>query len=106
VSYHDLKRLGNDWLEVTQSRASNFLVRTLQYDLVYGTELMNTGTAERLVGLLFAYFDCNVRCFCNTEGMPGPEPFVFRPIEGSNIDAGIVCVSERYIAIVWIGDNS
>lgn len=103
VKKQGLHPLGKAWREVSLKTAREILRRVLCYDMAYNGKQMSNYRADTLIKRFLSLTDVPRRYFTN--GMFEPDYGGWKPLTDATFDTGILCVSEKRLALLWVEDE-
>ncbi len=110
VGSFEFKGLSDGWIQVSIQSAKVIVREVLLKDLAYRVTMMSEDEAALLTDRFFALFDGPVRCFTNgnlvvQDADPTEVPGSWNPITEATFDAGVVCLGNSRIGILWVEDE-
>ena len=112
VQAHGFRGLGTGWLAISATDAHEIATSLLHRDLAHCAEIMPfdvaSGLAERFFDLApepHAYFTNGDWDFSSAAERAPATLTGWDPISDSTFDAGIVCVGDGTVALLWVEDE-
>ena len=107
ASVMGLRELGDRWLTIDAELASRLTARVLHRDLAYGNELMREEEAVAFSREFIAAVPSPCAYFTNGTWSDGHPPSLveWEPLTKATFDAGVACVGEKRVSILWVADE-
>jgi hypothetical protein len=109
---HNFQPLGDAWLEISAYDARIIAATVLHRDLAHDSEIMSRALATELADAFLdlapephVYFTNGAWADLFDEGNELSDSVSFDPISDATFDAGVVCVGEGVVAILWVEDE-
>lgn len=102
-----LRELGDRWLTIDAELASRLTARVLHRDLAHGAELMREEEAVAFSREFLAAVPAPCAYFTNGTWSDGNPPSLveWEPLTKATFDAGVACVGEKRVSILWVADE-